>query len=245
MHGSEWTLKYDEPEVENVALVHSRDNLSSTSWMHFSAWHADNLANKVSFLDSTSSTIVSISTARRSTSSFDIKAGNIFSSQVAAVAVLRIHVLAETSNVRMSNEHRCPSSVVINPCWWRARICVNSLFSHTCTRGLGRQMINAALWKEQVYYWRLCLQQHYMTLRWKPFMPEWFRCTLSLARWLEPKTLRWCRQNWTPGFANFLTFSFSEILVGSGVVLRQSHHTWKWAVLSLCNSWHIMTSVLP
>jgi len=36
MHGSEWTLKYDEPEVENVALVHSRDNLSSTSWMHFS-----------------------------------------------------------------------------------------------------------------------------------------------------------------------------------------------------------------
>jgi len=73
----------------------------------------DNLANKVSFLDSTSSTIVSISTARQSTSSFYIKAVNIFSCQVATAAVLCIHVFAETSNVRMSNEHCCPSSSVI------------------------------------------------------------------------------------------------------------------------------------
>jgi len=36
MHGSEWTLKYDEPEVENVARVRSPSATFSTQGHHIS-----------------------------------------------------------------------------------------------------------------------------------------------------------------------------------------------------------------
>jgi len=39
MHGSEWTLKYDEPEVENVARGHSPDATFSTKGHHISVSH--------------------------------------------------------------------------------------------------------------------------------------------------------------------------------------------------------------
>jgi len=39
MHGSEWTLKYDEPEVENVARGHSPGATFSTKGHHISVSH--------------------------------------------------------------------------------------------------------------------------------------------------------------------------------------------------------------
>jgi len=39
MHGSEWTLKYDEPEVENVARWRSPNATFSTEGHHISMSH--------------------------------------------------------------------------------------------------------------------------------------------------------------------------------------------------------------
>jgi len=39
MHGSEWTLKYDESEVENVARGHSQSATFSTGGHHVSMLH--------------------------------------------------------------------------------------------------------------------------------------------------------------------------------------------------------------
>ena len=39
MHGSEWTVKYDEPEVENVARGHSPSATFSTEGHHISVSH--------------------------------------------------------------------------------------------------------------------------------------------------------------------------------------------------------------
>ena len=39
VHGSEWTLKYDEPEVENVARGHSPGATFSTKGHHISVSH--------------------------------------------------------------------------------------------------------------------------------------------------------------------------------------------------------------
>jgi len=39
MHGSEWTLKYDEPEVENVARLRSLSATFSTEGYHISMSH--------------------------------------------------------------------------------------------------------------------------------------------------------------------------------------------------------------
>ena len=39
MHSSEWTLKYDEPEVENVARGHSQSATFSTGGHHVSMLH--------------------------------------------------------------------------------------------------------------------------------------------------------------------------------------------------------------
>jgi len=39
MHGSEWTMKYDEPEVENVARGRSPSAAFSTDGHHISMSH--------------------------------------------------------------------------------------------------------------------------------------------------------------------------------------------------------------
>ena len=39
MHGSEWTLKYDEPEFENVTRGRSRNVTFSTEGNHISMPH--------------------------------------------------------------------------------------------------------------------------------------------------------------------------------------------------------------
>ena len=39
MHGGEWTLKYDEPEVENVTRGRSRRATFSTEGYHISVLH--------------------------------------------------------------------------------------------------------------------------------------------------------------------------------------------------------------